>query len=60
MTTFYGKYSKKTAYDNGDGDDGDDGGDDDDDDDGDGDDGELAHCWRPPRGGKRAQRDNCP
>ena len=20
----------------------------------------LAHGWRPPRGGKRAQRDNCP
>ena len=19
----------------------------------------LAHGWRPPRGGKRAQRDNC-
>ena len=26
---------------------------------GDGDD-ELALGWRPPRGGKQAQRDNCP
>ena len=31
-----------------------------DDDDNDDDDGELAHGWRPPRGGERAQRDTAP
>ena len=42
-------------------DDDDDGGDDDDDDDDNVDGyGELAHGWRPPRGGKRAQRNSCP
>ena len=35
----------------------DDGGDDNDGDDDDYD--ELPHGWRPPRGGKRAQRDSC-
>ena len=47
--------------DNNDDDDDDDYGDDYDDDYDDyDDDHELAHCWRPPRGGKRAQRNSCP
>ena len=42
--------------------DGNDGDDDDDDDAGDTNSEihDYAHGWRPPRGGKRAQRDNCP
>ena len=31
-----------------------------DDDDDDDDDDALVHGWRPPRGGKWAQRDSCP